>query len=149
MKKISLLFILFIFITGLASAQQWTEEQKDVWRTVQTYGYLYNSNNMSEFYNYFDNSYWAWNYDGAALLKKDKRSEKMNYWKANTGGSSCFITPFKITINGNFAYADFIYKEISDTKDGKSISDVGHYTDILMKVNGKWLIVGDHGDMSN
>jgi hypothetical protein len=149
MKKISLLFILFIFSTGIASAQQWTEEQKEIWRTVQYYSSLYNSNNMGEFYNYFDNSYWAWNYDGAALLNKDKRSKEMNYWAPYAKENSYFITPFKIRINGNFAYADFIYKKISDSKNGKIISDVGHYTDLLMKINGKWLIVSDHGDDAN
>ena len=148
MKKIfplSFLF-LFLFITGFASAQQRTDEQKDIWKTVQTFSYLWNSNNLAELYNYFDDSYWALNYDGAAMLNKTGKTKWMNYWGTKEKGVSYFITPFKIRINGNFAYVHYIYKKISKTKDGKVISDAGHYTDILIKKNGRWLIVGDHGD---
>jgi hypothetical protein len=146
MKKIFLLFIFFILLTGFVSAQQWTDEQKEILRTVQTYSYLYNSNNKADLYNYFDNTYWGWSYYGAALLNKPGAK---SYWTTNAKKASYFVTPFKIRINGNFAYADFIYKKISDTKKGKVISEVGHYTDVLMKRNGRWLIVGDHGNDAN
>jgi hypothetical protein len=29
--------------------------------------------------------------------------------------------------------------------DGKATTEKGRWTDILMKKNGKWMLVGDHG----
>ena len=126
MKKlfaISCLF-LFLFITNLASAQQWTDDQKDVLKTVQTYIDLYASNNLAEVYNFVDDSYWGWSYKGKEVLYR--------------------ITPLKVWVRGDSAYVHYTFEGIYEMNDGKIIRDVGHRTHILMKKDGKWLVVGAH-----
>jgi len=39
----------------------------------------------------------------------------------------------------------YYYTQVSESNDGKSNTEKGRWTDILMKKNGAWMIVGDHG----
>jgi ketosteroid isomerase-like protein len=147
MKKLfacSLLF-LFLFISNFASAQQWTDEQKDVLKTVQTYNDLIASNNWTEFYNYLDDSYCDWSYSQPAPRSKVDLIKLMNYWKTKVKEVSYIITPLKIWVNGNFAFVHYVYSEIYEMNDGKINEGKGRWTDILMKKDGKWLLVGAHG----
>ena len=118
-------FPLFLFISNLASAQQWIDEQKEVLKTVQNYVDLYASNNLAEVYNFVDNSYWGWSYNGRGALY--------------------IITPLKVWVSGDSAYVHYTFEGIYEMNDGKIIRDDGQRTHILMKKDGKWLFVGDHG----
>lgn len=55
------------------------------------------------------------------------------------------ITPARIWANGNFAYVHYYYTQVSENAEGKSNTERGRWTDILMKKGDKWLLVGDHG----
>ena len=147
MKKLfacSFLF-LFLFATNIISAQQWTNEQKEVWKVVETYSALASSHNLNEFMIYFDDSYWGWDYSDPAPLNKAKTMELVNYWWNKHKAGYYIITPAKIWVNGNYAYVHYYYSAANETNDGKPTSTKGRWTDILMKIDGKWLIVGDHG----
>ncbi len=48
-------------------------------------------------------------------------------------------------MNGDFAYVHYYYTQVSEDKEGKSNTEKGRWTDILMKKNGTWMLVGDHG----
>ena len=37
------------------------------------------------------------------------------------------------------------YTQVSEGNDGKPITEKGRWTDILMKKDGKWIMIGDHG----
>ena len=55
------------------------------------------------------------------------------------------LTPVSIWVNGDFAFANYFYSQIEKNKDGKEETTSGHWTDILMKKSGKWVLVGDRG----
>jgi hypothetical protein len=140
-------FVLFLFliITNISSAQQWTDEQKDVWKGVETYWAVGMSDNPKDFINYFDDSYYGWSYENGAPSTKADAQKEINYW--TTKGKTVYysITPARIWVNGNFAYVHYYYVQINEGKDGKPMTERGRWTDILMKKDGKWVMVGDHG----
>ena len=140
----SVLF-LFLFITNFATAQQWTDEQKDVWKGVETYNAVGMSDNPKDFLNYFDDSYNGWEYESGAPYTKADVKKSLNYW--TTKGKTMFytITPAKVWVNGNFAYVHYYYSRVIEGADGKPMPESGRWTDILMKKDNKWLMVGDHG----
>lgn len=140
----SVLF-LFLFITNFATAQQWSDEQKEVWAGVETYWAVGISENPMDFLNYFDDSYNGWEYESGAPYTKADVKKSLNYW--TTKGKTMFytITPAKVWVNGNFAYVHYYYSRVIEDADGKPMPESGRWTDILMKKDGKWVMVGDHG----
>lgn len=140
----SFVFLLLIF-SNAANAQQWTDEQKDVWKGVDAYWAASVSDNPLDFLNYFEDSYCGWSYDNEAPGTKADVKKTLTYW-INKGKTAYYIIkPAKIWVNGNFAYVHYYYTQVNEDKDGKPITEKGRWTDILMKKEGKWLLVGDHG----
>lgn len=147
MKKLLVLIVLlipFIFLSNL-QAQQWSAEQKEVWKSVETYNDLAVKRDLDGFLSYFDDSYRGWEYDNDVPDSKEVVKKYIAAWSTNTKIIYINITPAAIWVNGNFAYAHYYYSELSEDKDGKRQFEKGRWTDILMKKDGKWIMVGDHG----
>jgi hypothetical protein len=141
------IFSLFIFIAfaGIATAQQWSDAQKDVWAGVEKYWEAGMSTNPSDFLSYFDDSYHGWQYESGAPSTKDQLNKVMGYWFTKGQTKMYTITPATIWVNGDFAYVHYYYYMVNEGPDGKPMPERGRWTDILMKKGGKWMLVGDHG----
>ena len=149
MKKVigcsfSVLFLLLL-VTNFTSAQQWTDEQKDVWKGVEAYWAVSLSDNPMDFLNNFDDSYYGWDYKEESPHTKADIQKFLNYWLTKGKTAYYTITPARIWVNGNFAYVHYYYQRVSESKDGTPHPEKGRWTDILMKKDGKWVMVGDHG----
>lgn len=149
MKRVYLFFGVLAIVLGVINpvvAQEWTSEQKDVWSGVEKYWAAAASGDAQAFLAYFDESYKGW--DNQSLVPEGK---------ANTGkwvefGSKTHkvlvytITPLAIWVKGDFAYAHYCYAQVDkNTESGKVSNNTGIWTDILMKKDGKWMLIGDHG----
>jgi len=146
MKQILFSFVLLLLIISTTTnAQQWTDEQKDVWKGVEAYWEVSLSDKPLDFLNYFDDSYYGWSYDNQSPGTKADAKKSLSYW--TTKGKTVYyvITPARIWVNGNFAYVHYYYTQVNEDKEGKPITEKGRWTDILMKKEGKWVMVGDHG----
>lgn len=147
MKLLSsgLVILFFAFLANSASAQQWNADQQEVWKTVEAYWAVDMSDKPAEFLNYIDDSYNGWYIEDPAPSTKADAQKQLNYWTNKMKVAYYSITPAKIWVNGNFAFVHYYYTEVAEDKDGKSMTERGRWTDILMKKDGKWLMVGDHG----
>ena len=144
-RVIFISILLFTFYSLNLSGQQWTAEQKEVWAGVETYWKVGMSANPMDFINYFDDSYLGWSYENEAPETKADAQKSLNYWNSKGKVVLYTITPARIWVNGNFAYVHYYYSQITEGADGKPITEKGRWTDILMKKDGKWVMVGDHG----
>ncbi len=140
-----LVIIFFAFIANSAVAQQWNADQQDVWKTVEAYWAVDMSDKPAEFLNYMDDSYNGWYTEDPAPTTKADAQKQITYWTNKMKAAYYSITPAKIWVNGNFAFVHYYYTEVVEDKDGKPMTERGRWTDILMKKDGKWLMVGDHG----
>jgi len=59
-------FIVLITFTQNISAQQWTAEQQEVWKSVEKYTDLSVKRDKEGFLSYFDDSYRGWAYNSDA-----------------------------------------------------------------------------------
>lgn len=147
MKYTIILSFLLIFLfagTNQILAQQWSAEQKDVWAGVEKYWQV-NQNNPMDFLDYFDDSYIGWSYENEAPSTKSDAQKSFSYWTKKGKEAYHILTPAKIWVNGDFAYVHYYYTQVMESNDGKSKTEKGRWTDILMKKGGKWMLVGDHG----
>lgn len=142
-SKFASLFVVII-LCGSSFAQQWSPEQKDVWAGVQKYWEINNSDPQA-YFKYFDDSYLGWSYDNETPGTKENAVKSSKYFASKSKQQFNIITPARIWINGDFAFVHYYYVQVSESNDGKPITEKGRWTDILMKKNGTWVLVGDHG----
>ena len=145
-KLISLPTItLTLLLLSNTQAQQWSPEQQAVWAGVEEYWAASTSSDPISFTNYFDESYQGWSYESEAPGSKADAVKSLSYWTKKGKTQYYVIKPSKIWVNGDFAYVHYYYTQVTESSDGKTNTERGRWTDILMKKNGKWLLVGDHG----
>jgi ketosteroid isomerase-like protein len=147
MKKLLPIFtalFIVVILSGGTSAQQWSPEQKDVWAGVQKYWEINNSDPQA-YFKYFDDSYLGWSYDYETPGTKENAVKSSKYFSSKSKQQFNTITPARIWVNGDFAFVHYYYTQVSENNDGKPNTEKGRWTDILMKKNGTWMIVGDHG----
>lgn len=143
-KFFGLILFATLFLCGKSIAQQWSTEQKEVWTGVEKYWEINNSNPLA-YFNYFDDSYVGWSYDNEAPGTKADAMKSSKYFTSKGKQVFNIITPARIWVNGNFAYVHYYYTQVSENNEGKPITEKGRWTDILMKKDGNWMLVGDHG----
>jgi ketosteroid isomerase-like protein len=149
MKKVlslPVVFFVMILLSGSCFAQEWSAEQKDVWAGVEKYWEASESGNASAFMQYFDDSYNGWDYQSPVPMSKANTTKWVDYGTSAYTNVVYSITPLKIWVKGDFAYVDYVYAELDKNKEtGKIENNSGNWTDILMKEDGVWKLIGDHG----
>ena len=151
MKKLFLfstvgLFSALLETTSAYAQIEWTSEQKAVWATETAITDAWLKGDWQAGMVYYDESYQGWPNNSPIPIPKDNMEKSMSF--SNTQGGKLLFwdaIPLVIWVNGNFAYTDYYYRAVWQDKDGKKSNEHGRWLDVLMKKNGKWVLVGDHG----
>lgn len=134
-----------LLVAAPLPAQQWTDAQKDVWKSVENYWALDAKGDLEGFLSYMDASYVGWSYDSP--VPSDKATARkfiaQEYQLSKTLVYD--IKPLAIQIHGNFAFVHYYYVELMKNADGKNEEVQGRWTDILAKQGDRWVLIGDHG----
>ena len=144
MKLFTLILVAVLFLSGKQYAQQWSSEQKEVWTGVQKYWEI-NTSDPVAYYKYFDESYLGWSYQNETPGTKEAGLKASKYYTTKSKQKFNDLTPARIWVKGDFAFVHYYYTQVSESNEGKPITEKGRWTDILMKKNGTWMIIGDHG----
>ncbi len=149
MKKLTQIFFamfVLLLLSGSSFAQQWSDAQKDVWSGVEKYWQASSSGDAAGFMSYFDDSYMGWSNQTRVPMSKANTAKWITQDVKNSTTLVYSITPLSIWVKGDFAYVHYTYEELSkNTETNKTTPRAGTWTDILMKENGKWMLIGDHG----
>ena len=149
MKTLTKSILIVLCITLLSSAQlfgqEWSEEQKEVWKNVETYNHLYVKGDLEGFMSYFHDDFIGWSNQNAlpqnkAFIRKHVVHEFKTF-KVLISDEQ----PVAINIFDNVAIVHFYWSSVSKDAEGKEINSSGRWTDILMKQGDKWVMIGDHG----
>ena len=144
-KIVFLPALLLIAFSSISFGQSWSAEQKDVWAGVNAYWEVSSSGDAEGFLKYFDESYNGWSYNSKVPQSKSNTSKWIKNDMSKNSNVLYTLTPVTIWVKGDFAYANYFYGQIEKNKEGKENPTQGQWTDILMKKDGKWVLVGDHG----
>jgi ketosteroid isomerase-like protein len=148
-KSSMAILFLFLLFAGSGIAQQWSAEQLDVWKSVQTYNDLARKGDVNGFLSYFDDSFVGWPYGSDASHTKAIRAEWIKYYLPNSTNLMTTLTPEAIWVKGDFAFVHYYYSSIDKDKEGKVSTTSGRWTDILMKKGDRWVMIGDHGGQTS
>ena len=144
--------IIFLVVMGLAMlssnllfAQEWSKDQKDVWKNVETYWDLYAKGDVEGYLGYFHNDFSGWH--NSAHLPHDRatRVKFIKFFLPKAKTLFYDIQPLAIKIHGDVAIVHYSYVFIFKDVEEKEKDMQGRWTDILIKQGAKWILIGDHG----
>jgi len=139
-----LLAVSICFTCPLLADQVWTAEQKEVLDFEQRIWSLNKPEQMQEQLAVFHPSYVGWSYERPIPCPLHR--QWLDYYSKISETTVWEITPLAIQVYGNFAFIHYYYRiMVHDKIKNEDNQENGRWTDILIKENGKWLIVGAHG----
>ena len=149
MKTLTKSILIVLCVTLLSSAQlfgqEWSAEQKEVWKNVETYSDLWAKEDLEGVLSYCHDDFSGWkNQDALPRNKASIRKFSAHNFET-TKVLINDIQPVAIKIFDNVAIVHYYYSEVIKDVEGKEKNDRGRWTDILMKQGDKWVLIGDSG----
>ena len=140
---LGLAMLLSITIAGPASAQTqtWTPEEQELWKVEAQQWQMSKDKDATwiETMTHPRLRYW----DTGEPMPQDKASLSRwtRYTSANTTTLEQELVPISATITGNVAVVQYYYRVARENYKKERETVTGHYTDILVKENGRWLFL--------
>jgi hypothetical protein len=133
MSMAAVSFVALCMFAGTASAQAWSADQQEVWKVENQQW------KMAAAKVHPNLRYW----ETGAPMPRDKASLKQwsRYETENSTTLEQEIFPISATVTGNIAVVQYNYLIAREDNKKEREMVTGHYTDVLMKENGKWLFI--------
>jgi hypothetical protein len=131
--------------SGAVAAQTWTAEQQEVWKFEEQQWKTEAAKDASwiDTMVHANLRYWTTGdpmpRDKASL----KRWSRLGYEDDTVREHEIF--PISVTITGNVAVAQYRYMIATENYKKERETVTGHYTDVLIKENGRWLFLAWEG----
>lgn len=129
----------FTFVTN---GQQWSDAQNEVWKVVQSYWKVNTADELMEF---IHQDYIGWSPEVPMPVDKPTSRLQLTNWFNTTKSHIITIAPAGMRLFDNVAVVCYYYTELYSDSEGKQKTEQGRWTDVLMKQDGKWLLIADHG----
>ncbi|MEK6153544.1 hypothetical protein WIW50_09800 [Flavobacteriaceae bacterium 3-367] len=139
------------------------EIEKELWKAIEARFYSWRDNNYDAHMETYHPHWRRWSLTSKKLLKKEGFINLWDYVKKNEEVIEMELEPIEFTImgNGETAIVHFVSKETFKWIGPSEPSIYGEYmekdsiytgtlrwSDVLVKVNGKWQCIGGHRDKS-
>jgi ketosteroid isomerase-like protein len=144
-KSVVIILCLTLITSVQLFGQEWSAQQKEVWKNVQAYSDLATKRDVEGFLNYFHSDYSGWSNRSALPSTKEQVRKWIAHDFATTKILVSEIKPVAIKIHGNIAIVHYYWSQIEKNQEGKETNTSGRWTDILMKQADKWVLIGDQG----
>jgi hypothetical protein len=141
-KWLMSMLILLLAHGGSAAAQGWNAEQQEVWKVEELQWKMAAAKDASWIEKLVHPNVSFWDSDKAT---PQNRASLQRWTKIQDAASTVLeqeLFPIAITVTGNTAVVQYRYLSSRENykKERESVS--GHYTDMLIKENGRWLFIG-------
>jgi len=133
--------LLLCTIASTASAEEWNAEQQEIWKFEQQQWKMSATKDMSWIDTMVHQNMTFW--ETGAPMPRDKASLK--HWSrfdADNGSTlEQELFPISATITGNIAVVQYNYMIARENYKKERETLTGHYTDVLVKDDGRWLFL--------
>jgi hypothetical protein len=140
MARISVSIILFsmIFLGSFqVFGQEWTTEQKEVWKTVEANWKAIKNGNIEALLELKHDKVLIWNRPHPEPITKDMLKVIYKDWFEREKTTSAKIRPLNINIFNNIANVYYLYKY-----EGVKYFDKGRILETWIKLDNKWIQIG-------
>jgi ketosteroid isomerase-like protein len=137
--------VVALMSVGIASAQEWSAAQKEVWKSVETYWELGAKGDLDGFMSYVADDYLGWSTSSAMPgTKADVRKWTAHDFKTNQTVLQT-LKPVGIAIHGDVAFVHYYFTGLQKNAKDEEKTIQGRWTDILKKQGNRWVLIGDSG----
>ena len=144
-SSILLVFCTAIFASPSLFSQEWSAQQKEVWKNVETYWGLAAKADLEAFLVYFHEEFSGWINRTPIPHNRATRVKFIRFDSPRNKILFQDLQPLAIKIHGNVAIVHYTYTEITKSGEEKEKRDQGSWTDILIEQGDKWVMIGDSG----
>jgi len=124
-----------------AAAQNWAADQQEVWQFEQQQWKMAAAKDVSWIDTMVHPNMRFW--ETGSPMPRDKASLK--HWSRFDSENATVlqqeIFPISATITGNIAVVQYHYRVASENYKKERQTETGHYTDVLVKENGRWMFI--------
>jgi len=141
--KLKILSMSALLLPMFASAEDWTEEQKEVLAFEEA---CITTNNVADFMDCFHDDYVGWSEGSTVPLSKSDRQKPVANFFENNDREILLFKPVSVIVKGNMAVISYIVRDKSTNKSTDEVTySRGRWTDVCLKEDGKWTWISDHG----
>lgn len=133
------------FVTAPLLAQEWSAEQKEAWASEVAYWKAVADRDLAATVSYMHDSYRGWNYPASVPGTKESAKNGFSHIFPITKSFGHNATPLAILVHGNVAVVHYVISFHETNEKGEHETSEDRWTDTLIKENGKWLLLADHG----
>jgi hypothetical protein len=144
MRKVLVLAAFWLGLTAFASgasAQSWNPEQQELWKLEEQQWKMAAAKDLSWMDTMVHPNMRFW--ETGAPMPRD-RSSLMHWARHDSNNGTVLeqeIFPISATITGNVAVVQYHYMISRENLKKERETVTGHYTDVLIKENGRWLFI--------
>jgi ketosteroid isomerase-like protein len=144
--KIAVIAFVAFIATTTAFAQEWTKEQKEVWKVVEDSWTSWKAGDIEGATDCIHEKYQGWNEESPLPLNKAMVKAWFNEMKEKGKADYFSLNPARIVVYENAAVVDYFFNisvtyTVGETK--KQETAKGRNAEFYVKVSGKWLLLGD------
>ncbi len=128
-------------VSASVFAAEWNAEQQEIWKFEQQQWQMSKAKDLSWIDTMVHQNMVYW--ETGSPMPRDKASLK--HWSRYDSDSSTTLEqelfPISATITGNIAIVQYHYMVASEDYKKERATITGHYTDVLIKENGRWMFI--------
>ena len=144
--KIAVLTLFVMLAVKTTYAQEWTNEQSEVWKVVKDSWEKYKANDIDGIVLLVHEKYQGWSDRDPMPTGKAALISWYREMMATFTMPYYIIEPARIAVTKSAAVVDYYYEySVTITKEGKTESKdmKGKAAEFYVKEDGKWLLIGD------
>ena len=143
MKKIHHTYILLAFLSPLAAAEDWSEEQKEVLAWEEE---CISASVRTDWLECFHEDFVGWGNNYPAPTTKPDREKRSVDGFESFKSDLLLFKPISVQIYGNTAVINYIDTRKNTNKTTNEVTyNTSHWTDVAIKEGGNWYWIADHG----
>ena len=146
LTKTSRAIALFGCITVIIPAlgQELSAEQQEVWQFIENCQDAIAAED-EEAFDCFHDEFIGWFYPDLLPRTAEAQRSFMAIQFDTTEIPAAHVTPIAVQVYGDFAIAHYFVRYVIRSQDGSDAEARDRYTDVLIKENGNWKWISDHG----
>ncbi len=137
--------LLSLAICTTSDAQQFSGEEQEVWAFIERCSDLFDAGDVEGSLGCFHEDFSGWG-PGDPFPRGKKYAESIGaYITARQATRATELRPFTVRVYGNFAFAHYLRTWLEEQPDGSVVENKIAWTDLMLRENGRWYWIGDHG----
>jgi ketosteroid isomerase-like protein len=134
--------------TGNSFATNWTPDQRDILEVVAAYTEASHQGDRESYFSFWHPDFLGWHNGDPTPTSKEQRQRGLEHYFNSTKSLRYELEPLAVMCIAKCeaAIVHYVLRNVLVNKtNGTEMEGISYWTDYLIKENGHWLLISDHG----